>query len=894
MPEVVAPAPQRIGENPTNMQQNVAQFEHQAQTHQRPPSTVPQQYGNAPPMQQNGAWHPAPQPQYSASDYGSNPPSAVSQHASIYSSPGAPHAPAFNGVGEMPNFSPFPPLRNPGPNIPPTDEQKEIVLEQAREAVLGCNDPDQQLTWAQDALSYCEIAIQNEARVSRTQQARPRTPRIEHVLREDAMKVTGFLADQFHPKAQFMRGMWYEFGKFGYPVDKPESYQCYKRASDRGYTRAGYRMGMQFESGNDPLTAIKYYKLAADAGDSAACYRLGMMTLLGQHGQMQDFERGLQLIYAAAHTADDNAPQGAYVLGMLQAGELPQVQVPEQYLARNIQSAKINIERAAFLGFAKAQVRMGSAYELGELNCPFDPALSLHYNALAARQGELEAEMAISKWFLCGHEGVFDKNEELAFTYAQRAAVDGLATAQFAVGYFYEVGIYVNMDLKEAKEWYRKADENGNKDAKKRIEAVSRSKTISRKDHENIALQRIRNQHANSTAQPQMPPLAEIPSPSLDMPDPSKISLYGQPPPQQRSSSTAPYPAGPGLGTQPSIPDFRPTSAFGINPNLRPNSAATMPVQRSDQYSNAAGQPGRPYSVVQPQDNYGRRPSGPPGGLAPQQRPPGRPTSASPHLASHPGRQPSPGPQQQRPLPPSQVNSAPNVNLGFSAPIDPQGADRPNWHPKMSGAGEGPRPAGAPLGRGDGYPPRAPSGLPSQQAGRPPSTSGYQPNPNRPQQQAPQPRPPPPPQQQQQQQQAPPQQTVRPANVQPSKPSGAAPPDHQMPQAPQKVSASQAAAKPPGKGPKTFDAMGIPPQQEDKDCVSVLGQPVTRSCANFHADCYVSRLYFNDTRKMLHVRSYKFGIVNGSILSINCWTMATFWHQAKHIQEQKDLGSSKL
>ncbi|KAK5953035.1 hypothetical protein OHC33_006157 [Knufia fluminis] len=811
MPEVVSPAPQRIGENPTNMQQNVAQFEHQAQTDQRSHSVASQYYGNAPPIQQNSAWHqaPQPQPQYSASDYGSNPPSAISQQASIYNSPGPSPTPNFNGLGEMPNFSPFPALRNPGPNIPPTDEQKELVLEQAREAVLGCNDPEQQLTWAQDALSYCEIAIQNEARVSRTQQPRPRTPRLEHVLREDAMKVTSFLADQSHPKAQFMRGMWYEFGKFGYPVDKPESYQCYKRASDRGYTRAWYRMGMQFESGNDPLTAIKYYKMAAEAGDSAACYRLGMMTLLGQHGQMQDFERGLQLIYSAAHSADDNAPQGAYILGMLQAGELPQVKVPEQYLARNIQGAKINIERAAFLGFAKAQVRMASAYELGELDCPFDPALSLHYNALAARQGEVEAEMAISKWFLCGHEGLFEKSEELAFTYAQRAAIDGLPTAQFAVGYFYEVGIYVSMDLKEAKEWYRKADENGNRDAKKRIEAVSRSKTISRKDHENIALQRIRNQHANSTGQPQMQPLPEVPSPSLDMPDPAKLSLYGQPPPQQRPASTAPYPAGSNLTPQPSVPDLRPTSAFGINPNLRPASAAPGPGQRHDPYNN--GQPGRPYSVAHPQDNYGRRPSGPPGGLAPQQRPMGRPTSASPHLAPNPGRQPSPSPHQQRPLPPPQTSSAPNVNLGFSAPVDTQGADRPNWAPRMSGNGEGPRPVGAPPGRGDGYPPRASSGLPSQQGGRPPPSQGYQSNPNRPQQHPPHPRPP--------QQQLPPQQNVRPANVAPSKPPAAAPPDQPKPQAPQKVSASQAQARPPGKGPKTFDAMGIPAQSDDKDCV---------------------------------------------------------------------------
>lgn len=90
---------------------------------------------------------------------------------------------------------------------------------------------------------------------------------------------------------------------------------------------------------------------------------------------------------------------------MLLARELPQVSVPETFLAMDLDLARVNIEKAAYHGFAKAQVKMGAAYELCQLSCDFNPALSLHYNALAARQGEPEAEMAISKWFLCGHEG---------------------------------------------------------------------------------------------------------------------------------------------------------------------------------------------------------------------------------------------------------------------------------------------------------------------------------------------------------------------------------------------------------------------------------------------------------------------------------------------------------
>ena len=47
-----------------------------------------------------------------------------------------------------------------------------------------------------------------------------------------------------------------------------------------------------------------------------------MMTLLGQHGQKQDFHRGIELIRFSAEVADENAPQGAYVSINASVGEL--------------------------------------------------------------------------------------------------------------------------------------------------------------------------------------------------------------------------------------------------------------------------------------------------------------------------------------------------------------------------------------------------------------------------------------------------------------------------------------------------------------------------------------------------------------------------------------------
>jgi TPR repeat protein len=755
-------------EVPENMQQNLAHLEHQAQAPNS--QSGPQNYDS-----QNS----------SNSNYGRSPDGAYySQRAGILQEYGqqqngnlgkGPQAFRQNNVPpplELPNFSPFPVLQNMPPNVPPTADQREATLEAAREAVLASNDPEIQLTWAQDALSYVEIAMQNEQRVSATQPPRPQTPRVEHILKEDAMKVVTFLADQHHPKAEFLRGVWLEFGKFGNRIDKKEAFHCYSRALEKGYTRAYYRIGMQFEQSNEPLKAISYYQQGVDAGDSAACYRLGMMALLGQHGQPQDFQRGLNLIFASAETADENAPQGAYVFGMLKARELAQVSIPERFLPLDIAGARINIEKSAYLGFSKAQVKMGAAYELCELGCEFSPALSLHYNALAARQGETDAEMAISKWFLCGYESIFEKNEEMAFKYAQKAAVSGLGTAMFALGYFYEVGIYVPMNLKEAREWYSKAAANGNKDASGRIESISRSKTISRKEHEMIAVSKIRKQYGSHGMGPNnAPSVLSLPPmpPPIDMPDPSRLSLhpqsYSKPSTSNRPPSAAPYPVNgrdskrPVLASQVSTfsnPEPRPTSAFGINPNLRPHSAATVGGNYRP-YGEPTGP--RPYSSAdvagQGYANYNRLPTEP----GPQSRPqpgPGVPTSSS--MGGLP-------PQASAPPPPVKAD------IGFVAPPDSRQRLQRPMQPN----------SGAP----QMHPPRTSSNPPA----------GTAPNQQRPVQS-----------------QRPSAPASKPlpsaASAKPSVPST-------------KPTPPSSSARPPGKGPQTFEEMGVPQSKKEGDCVSV-------------------------------------------------------------------------
>jgi len=869
-------------EVPENMQENIAHMELEANSPRNPnaPMSPPAQGFNQPqpqfpprgssyqtdlsPQADQGQW---PIRQASISSTFKQPPSVQPQGMRQQQPSHDYHS--FAQTSEAPNFSIFPKLPTRPPNVPPSDDEKEAVLENARLPVLNSNDPEMQLAWAQDALQYVDTAQLHEQRIAELQGARPATPAVEHQLRVDAMNVVGFLADQFHPKAEFMRGMWLEFGKFGLRVDKKEAFRCYTRAAQKEYARAEYRMGMQFEQSNDPIKALQHYKAGSEAGDSASNYRLGMMTLLGQHGQQQDYPRGIQLIRQAAATADENAPQGAYVLGMLQARELPQINVPETFLPYDEKAAKQNIEKAAYLGFAKAQLKMGSAYELCSLGCEFNPTLSLHYNALASRQGESEADMAISKWFLCGYDGEFPKNEELAYQYAQRAAATGLATAEFAMGYFNEIGMHVPVNMDKAMEWYEKAARNGNKDAEARINSISTTRrTLSKKDHEKVAINRIKSQYGSMKGQ-RPARLQKLAAPVLPTIESSSPSDYGESPNSKfpdRDATTTPYPisdrpplvgAAPGPVPRPAtvapypadngppridaqIPSMAggfaaelrsasarpPSQAFNINPNVYAQGPAPIdPYGRGrppPHGANLGPLPMRPATSV---DNMGRGGGRvPSGGLPPgpgAYRQPGGPSAQRPEAYDRPATvQPAdigfsaPDGRNRLQKPGQPIKKQPTLpDIGYVAPLEPRQHTRPSTvqpgqesrtssrSDRPSTAAPGPRPGQrhssrpGSAGRPSAHDPTIPGPKPSKPAAPP-------------QQQTPRPNPAP---------SAKPQQAGKPAT--PATPATPA----QKPIAPK----PPAAAAGPGKGPKTFDEMGIGQASKDSDCVSF--PPLERS-----------------------------------------------------------------
>ena len=91
------------------------------------------------------------------------------------------------------------------------------------------------------------------------------------------------------------------------------------------------------------------------------------------------------------------------------------------------------------------------------MGCPIDPRQSIAWYSKAAVQEEHQSELALSGWYLTGSEGVLQQSDTEAYLWARKAAHTGLAKAEYAMGYFTEVGIGVTANIEDAKRWYWRA-----------------------------------------------------------------------------------------------------------------------------------------------------------------------------------------------------------------------------------------------------------------------------------------------------------------------------------------------------------------------------------------------------------------------------------------------------
>lgn len=327
---------------------------------------------------------------------------------------------------------------------------KEYV-DEYRQRIKGDPDPEAHFL-------YAKYLIEAAKRVQSDQR---NAKKYKELLVQESLKVMRRLATQgdAYAEAQFFLANCHGTGFLGLPIDHERAYHLYLQAAKQNHPAASYRVAVCNEIGagtrREPPRAFAFYRKAASLGDTAAMYKLGMVLLKGLLGQPRNAREAIAWLQRAAEQADEENPHALYELAMLY--ELPPAQDLIQVIAQDFGYSKELYTRAAHLGYAQAQFKLGQCYEYGSLTCPVDPRRSIAWYTRAAEKGESEAELALSGWYLTGSEGILKQSDSEAYLWARRAANKGLSKAEYAVGYYAEVGIGVKKDMELAKRWYMRA-----------------------------------------------------------------------------------------------------------------------------------------------------------------------------------------------------------------------------------------------------------------------------------------------------------------------------------------------------------------------------------------------------------------------------------------------------
>lgn len=249
-------------------------------------------------------------------------------------------------------------------------------------------------------------------------------------LLKEARNILQRLADRSYPFAQYYLADGYASGFFNKgKEDYDRAFPLFVAASKHGHAEAGYRTALCYEFGwgcrKDYAKAVQFYRASASRNHPGAATRLGKACLLNDMGLTDKYREGLKWLKRAAESADQQYNAGPYELGLLhETGFGPDCFKDEGYAAQLF-------TQAAELGHPQANLRMGEAYEHGFLQCPRDPALSVHFYNGAAQAGNADAMMNLCAWYMVGAEPVLDKDENEAYEWAKNAAELGEQTLKF-------------------------------------------------------------------------------------------------------------------------------------------------------------------------------------------------------------------------------------------------------------------------------------------------------------------------------------------------------------------------------------------------------------------------------------------------------------------------------
>lgn len=239
-------------------------------------------------------------------------------------------------------------------------------------------------------------------------------------LVREAKAILTRLANGGYPFAQYYLADGYASGLFNKgKEDYQSAYPLFTLAAKHGHAESAYRTALCHEFGwgcrKDPTKAVQFLRTAASKSHPGAMTRLGKACLSGDLGEKR-YREGIKWMRMAREHADSQYNAAPYQLGCLYETGYG------EDIFQDLNYAAELFTQAAELGHPEANFRMGDAYEHGRLNCPKDPALSVHFYTGAAEREHAAAMMGLCAWYMVGAQPILEKDEHEAYEWARRSA----------------------------------------------------------------------------------------------------------------------------------------------------------------------------------------------------------------------------------------------------------------------------------------------------------------------------------------------------------------------------------------------------------------------------------------------------------------------------------------
>ncbi|KAI8643401.1 hypothetical protein BD408DRAFT_152536 [Parasitella parasitica] len=243
--------------------------------------------------------------------------------------------------------------------------------------------------------------------------------------------------------AQFLLANCYGVGGLGLPLDRERAFSLYIHASKQNHIESTYRSGVCYEIGigtrKDYGRAMSFYRKAATQSHVASMYKLAIILLRGYCGQTINIKQGLTWLQRAAALAHSQNPHAMYALAMFQlSGEFAEYIIADSSYALEL------LHTSAKLEYLPSQVKLGELYEVGGNGLvQVDDALSIYWYTRAAEQGNADAALALSSWYLTGSTDILPQSDFEAYLWARKAASCQNADRWTAAKAYFLVGMYI-------------------------------------------------------------------------------------------------------------------------------------------------------------------------------------------------------------------------------------------------------------------------------------------------------------------------------------------------------------------------------------------------------------------------------------------------------------------